>query len=652
MRFLLFFTRIKNSFLTVILLIQLLMITLAVFMTRLTIDILDQTQAEKHKVMVSTIYNQLEKATDGPRAALSAIAHNDTVLRAFASGNREELTKVLTPLWRDLKELGYQQLQFEVPQANSFTVFLRMHHLEEFGDDASNRPMVMKANVQKQTLAGLEQGRSGYGFRAITPLFYQGRYIGSVELGSNFGEDFLRKLSGDYPGGYALLNLSRGMRALDDHVVFASLGKDADGDFQNLPPPDEVFSVVKRGEPFFFRSRQTNSSTFYIPIKNFQGDIAVVLKYVYPTSYYSRINNIIWTAGIICLVALVLSVGILLTLHRLISDPLKKLVKEAENIRNFRLDEAVEVTSSLTEMNNLIEATRNMKAGLQSFRKYVPAELVRQLIATGQVAIVGGQRRQITVLFADIADFTTISESLSPNELTAQLSEYLSAMTDVILSHKGTVDKYIGDSIMAFWGAPVDVPNHAELAALAALECQRRCLELNRKWEAEGKKPFKTRIGLNSGEIIVGNMGSTERLNYTIIGDDVNVASRLEGLNKTYSTGILLSQNTKDLLPDNFALRQLDFVLVKGKTKTVVIYELVARKEDVTTFDLDFLKGYNEAVRRYRERRWDEAQQLFEELLIDRPGDVASQLLIERIKVFRTFPPPERWRGEFAAKAA
>lgn len=646
-KFLSMFSQIRHSFFAVIVLIQVLMISLSVIFARMTIDLLDQTQEDKHRLEIVNIYNKINADIENPKAVISGIANNKEILGAFAQRDRKKLLNVVQPIWQDLQKRGYKQFQFHIPEKTSYVTFLRAHHPENFGDDLSYRPMIAKANVKREMESGLEQGKSGYGFRVIVPLHYEGKHIGSVELGSNFGEDFLKELNVDYPGNWALYNLDRGLRALDDRVLISTLGKDQDGEFKNLLPGEEILAKLKVGETYTVRSKQFNTTNIYIPIKNFQGDIAVILKHVYPSQYFKRINTIITTSAVICLLALSLTALILWVLHRLIATPLRNLVSETEKIRNFQLDDEITYTSSFKELTNLIESTRSMKTGLQSFRKYVPAELVRQLIATDQVAIVGGQRRQITVFFSDVADFTTISESLTPNELTEQLSEYLSVMTDTVLKYKGTVDKYIGDSVMAFWGAPVDVENPAELAALAALECKSKCAELNARWIKEGKKPFHTRIGLNSGEIIVGNMGSSQRLNYTIIGDDVNLASRLEGLNKIYGTQILLSQSTMELLPPDFALRLLDFVLVKGKIKPVTVYELVAKKEDVTAFDLDFLKEYNQAIAQYKARNWDEAIELFEDLKTEHPNDLATLQLIARCQIYKKNPPPEKWKGEF-----
>jgi adenylate cyclase len=286
-----------------------------------------------------------------------------------------------------------------------------------------------------------------------------------------------------------------------------------------------------------------------------------------------------------------------------------------------------------------------MKRGLNSFKKYVPAQLVRQLIEANEDAVIGGQRRQLTLFFSDIADFTSISEVLRPRQLSSQLSLYFNEITKVIMEERGTVDKYIGDAVMAFWGAPVEIPGHAAAACRAALRVQARIDKLNQAWLAEGKPAFFTRIGLNTGEVIVGNMGSDERLNYTAIGDPVNLASRLEGINKTYKTQIIISHNTFELCKNEIEARILDFAQVKGKAEVIAIYELLAEKGDIATVDKEFYLQFSLAVQLYRSQHWDEAVEQFQQLSAKRPDDYPSEIFLKRCLKFKSDPPPEHWNG-------
>jgi adenylate cyclase len=213
------------------------------------------------------------------------------------------------------------------------------------------------------------------------------------------------------------------------------------------------------------------------------------------------------------------------------------------------------------------------------FGKYVSPVVIENLLKDPDKLNLGGEKRDITIFFSDIRGFTTISEKLAPEELVHLLNEYLTEMTSIIIKNQGLVDKYMGDAIMAFWGAPLEQPNHAELACLSSLEMMEKLKELQKKWKKEGIPSFDIGIGLNSGEAVVGNMGSSKRFDYTAMGDNVNLASRLEGLNKTYKTNIIISENTYKVVKDKFKTRKLGRVTVKGKKRAITIYELLARKK-------------------------------------------------------------------------
>jgi len=214
------------------------------------------------------------------------------------------------------------------------------------------------------------------------------------------------------------------------------------------------------------------------------------------------------------------------------------------------------------------------------FGKYVSPVVIENLLKDPDKLNLGGEKRNITIFFSDIRGFTPISEKLKPEELVHLLNEYLTEMTSIILENQGVVDKYMGDAIMAFWGAPLDQPDHAELACKTSLEMMDKLKELQKKWKKEGVPSFDIGRGLNSGDAIVGNMGSSSRFDYTAMGDSVNTASRLEGLNKNYKTNIIISENTYKLVKDRFNVKKLDSVTVKGKKKSITIYELLSKKKE------------------------------------------------------------------------
>jgi adenylate cyclase len=248
----------------------------------------------------------------------------------------------------------------------------------------------------------------------------------------------------------------------------------------------------------------------------------------------------------------------------LMSTSLKRLAGEADKIRHFKLDSTVRVRSHIAEIAELSKAIKAMQTTLSSFGRYVPKALVEQLLLARMVPELGGERREATLLFSDIADFTTISESMEAEKLMLSVSEYLQQVSAVILQHDGTIDKYIGDAVMAFWNSPMEQEDHAKLACAAALGARDASEELNRKWKGEGHPVMYTRFGLHTGNPIIGNIGSDDRMNYTAMGASVNLASRLEGLNKYYNTQILASRTVVDRAGDDFVFRPVGKVMPKG----------------------------------------------------------------------------------------
>jgi len=261
----------------------------------------------------------------------------------------------------------------------------------------------------------------------------------------------------------------------------------------------------------------------------------------------------------------------------------------------------------------------------------------------------GGETKDLTVMFSDIRDFTTMSEGLTADELVHLLNEYLGAMTDALFRNYGTLDKYIGDAVMAFWGSPYPQDDHAFRACSCALEMI-RCLEgLNHKWESEGRKRISIGIGLNTGPVNVGNMGSSKRLAWTVMGDNVNLASRLEGMTKQYRSRIVISEATYREVQHQFVCRDLDKIRVKGKLQPVGIYELldVAAKRDKYE---SLLTRFNEAMGDYRAQRWQEAAGSFGVLLSSYPDDGPTQIFLQRALDFMEHTPEPNWDGVYVMK--
>jgi adenylate cyclase len=278
------------------------------------------------------------------------------------------------------------------------------------------------------------------------------------------------------------------------------------------------------------------------------------------------------------------------------------------------------------------------------FGKYVSPVVIDNLIKDPDRINLGGEKRNITVFFSDIRGFTSISERLDPEDLVRLLNEYLTEMTSIIINDQGLVDKYMGDAIMAFWGAPLDQPDHAEMACSSSLEMIDKLRDLQKKWKKEGIPSFDIGIGLNSGDAIVGNMGSSNRFDYTAMGDNVNLASRMEGLNKIYGTNIIISGNTHKIIKENFETRKLDAVKVKGKKKPILIYELLSQKDRLSKKQNDFVRFYETGLELYFKREWKPAIKSFQEALKLIENN-ASQVLIDRCQEFLKNPPPRDWDG-------
>jgi len=260
----------------------------------------------------------------------------------------------------------------------------------------------------------------------------------------------------------------------------------------------------------------------------------------------------------------------------------------------------------------------------------------------------GAQRKELTVMFTDIRESTSLAERLSAEELAEQLNEYLNAMTDVLFQNSGTLDKYIGDAIMAFWGAPEPRKDHAYRACCCALDMLARQQQLNRKWAAENRIQLRTGIGLNTGLVMVGNIGSEKHSTLTVMGDNVNLASRLEGLNKDYGTLLLVSETTFNEVKDSdFVFRALDLVRVKGKIRPVTIYQLLCRRAELTPRLQELLVRFARGRSYYCRRLWTRAQNEFQSILDEWPDDGPSRCFWKRCQEYILEEPPPDWDGVF-----
>ncbi len=291
-----------------------------------------------------------------------------------------------------------------------------------------------------------------------------------------------------------------------------------------------------------------------------------------------------------------------------------------------------------------VESRSKRRLG-RMFGQYIPEELVAEMDANNEELSLDGENREMSVLFSDVRGFTTISEGLSPTELTQLMNEFLTPITGIIHDNRGTIDKYMGDCVMAFWGAPLTDEDHATHAIEAALVMLDEMKNVSATFAEKGWPAIKVGIGIASGPMNVGNMGSAFRMAYTVMGDTVNLGSRLEGITKVYGANIVVSEETKALVT-GFAMRELDRVRVKGKNEPITIFEPLGKTEDISEALNTEIEKFHQALAYYRKQEWDSAEALFNELEAANSG-VLYQLYIDRIKTYREESPGQDWDGVF-----
>ncbi|OGU20283.1 MAG: adenylate/guanylate cyclase [Hydrogenophilales bacterium RIFOXYD1_FULL_62_11] len=345
---------------------------------------------------------------------------------------------------------------------------------------------------------------------------------------------------------------------------------------------------------------------------------------------------------------------------RSLVDPVKRLVGGTRAVEAGDLDVEIlvhthdELATLATSFNHMVVGLREKERIRDTFGQYVDPRIVKSLLEN-RIPAERGERQVMTVFFSDLQDFTRLCEGLTPDAAVRFLNRYFSLMSEVIRTRQGIVDKYIGDSVMAFWGPPfTDAADHATLCCLAALEQMAR-MEAFRAWLPEmfgishGLPVVNVRMGIASGDVTVGNIGSETSRGYTVIGDTVNLASRLEQANKFYGTRILVSEATRNLAGDTLAFREIDSLRVAGKQETVRVYELLGLAAELSESDRQRVQAYEAGLARYRAQEWDAAEAAFRECLIIKPKDQPSQVMLERVAAFRQTQPEAGWDGVWVA---
>jgi adenylate cyclase len=329
-----------------------------------------------------------------------------------------------------------------------------------------------------------------------------------------------------------------------------------------------------------------------------------------------------------------------------IARPVAAIARDLAEVGSFRISNRTSPGSFIREIAELGSSVDRMKTSLRSFGHYVPTDVVRNLLAAGRVAELGGEVRRLTLYFSDVADFTAISEGMEPKALVRAVGRYFEIMTTAIARHGGTVDKFMGDGILAFFNAPLDVADHPRKACFAALEAQAALAALRLEAKALGEPAFHARIGLGLGEVIVGNIGTPERFAYTVLGDEVNLASRLETLNKVYGTEIAGTEILRGEAGDGFEWRRLDRVAVRGRRQGTLVLELIGLRGRPEAAVLEARDRYEAGLDAYLAGDFATAVPRFEGALEARPGDRATRVMLDRCRNLQA-NPPRSWDGVF-----
>ena len=349
-------------------------------------------------------------------------------------------------------------------------------------------------------------------------------------------------------------------------------------------------------------------------------------------------------AALAAALAVGLAAGGALLAALLLSRSLARIAGKTERIRDLDFSDRVPVESRITEIARLSASVERMREGLEVFGRYVSKNLVHQIMRSPETAGVGGVRREITVMFTDIEGFSLLSETMEPELLTNRLSRYFDVLGTAIVANRGMIDKYIGDSIMAFWNAPEPDLNHIANACRAALQAAVAGNRLSAKWQSRGRPGFRTRFGLHTGPAVVGNVGARERINYTLVGAVANQASRLEGLNKAYGTEILASGEIAGATADRFVWRHIDRIVAVGTTEQHEIHEPLG-EIDSAPRHAELLAQWEAGRAAYGEGRFEAALACFRATAALRPGDGPSRVFIERCTAFLRDGTPRDWDG-------
>jgi class 3 adenylate cyclase len=414
-------------------------------------------------------------------------------------------------------------------------------------------------------------------------------------------------------------------------------------------PSDGMVAIARSGvrgidvsidEYGYFRS-------CYVPVTMPTGNVAIFGADMDVSDVDRKLYADLMTHGAITLIVLAVTLTVINVISRSVARDVGVAVAETEAVSRLDLKSgSARRRSAILEVDTLFQALFDMKNGLAAFSKFVPDAVIKRILSTGRAEI-GGERRELSLLMTDVTGFTTISEQFDPERFMIVMSEYFDHVVKPILAQHGTLDKYVGDAVFSYWNAPLVQADHAALCCAAALESRIASNALVAAWEQQGLPPWRTRYGLHTGDVVFGNVGAPDRMDFTVIGSTVNIASRIEGLNKYYGTEILASERTRTLAQDQYVFRSVDQVLPKGAQFAFAIFELVgARKEvETDTATMAALTEWEAAYALFRARKWSEALAAFETYAALRPTDSLLVLYLTRCRAHIAAPPPATWDG-------
>jgi adenylate cyclase len=527
---------------------------------------------------------------------------------------------------------------------------------KRFGDDLSSLPLFEKLILEGDAVdiwdACTQSGRDFlFPARAkdavcqilAKPVVFRGEVHGVVICGSRIDEDLLLRLksiSGVDLALYCTGNVHASTLLPTRTQTLTSFIRSSD------------FRRKNTVHEFSFDKEKFLSMRFPI-IPNFpleEGGLIVLKSLTQELKFMSRLRVTLFAVGG---VVLSIAIGFSFLLSRGITRPVKKLAMATRLIGMGQLDTNVNIRTG-DELEQLGNAFNDMAKGLKerdfiksTFERYVSYTVAEEIIKNPDMVRLGGQKKTLTMFFTDIGDFTNLSEMFSPKEVVNYLNDYFQGMCSAILEYNGTINRFQGDAIFAFWGAPIDQENHALLACQAALRCREFLSHLEEKCVARGLPPRTYRFGINTGEVVVGNVGSSVRFEYTAIGNDVNIANRLEGANKHYGTQILISEKTYFLTKDMLIVRDIDIIRVVGNSKPIKVYELVAEKGQIDERKSRQLGHFEAGVRAYRARQWEEAISCFMQVLHLTPEDKPAKVYVQRCQEHQQMAPAQDWDGVY-----